>query len=113
MDHEWIFMIVSFVILIFALILGSRNFFLKKQQLEQRKQAWEQRYRAGKLREIDKKLDVYPFANRQMHQRVRLLLLEKKKLQAIKMVRAHASQPKLHDAKEYVEAVEKIMLENE
>jgi ribosomal protein L7/L12 len=106
MDYDLIKAILSLLLIFLVLVSVIRTIINRRQQIEQRKQKWEQLDRSGKLSEEDKILEVFPFANQQMNEQVRSLLLEKKKITAIKMVRDR-SNVELREAQEYVEAVEK------
>jgi ribosomal protein L7/L12 len=106
MDYDLIKAILSLLLIFLVLVSVIRTIINRRQQIKQRKQKWEQLDRSGKLSEEDKILEVFSFANQQMNEQVHLLLLDGKKVTAIKMVRDR-SNVELREAQEYVEAVEK------
>ena len=105
MDYDLIKAILSLLFILLVLVAIFRAIIIRRQQIKQREQKWEQLDRL-ELGEDEKILEVFPFANQQMNEQVHLLLLEKKKATAIKMVRDRCKLD-LREAKEYVDAVER------
>jgi ribosomal protein L7/L12 len=105
MDLDLIKAILSLLLILLVIVTIFKAIINRKKQIQQRKQKWEQLDRSEQLSEDAKILEVFPFANQQLNEQVRLLLIEGKKVTAIKMVRDR-SNLKLREAQEYVEAVE-------
>jgi ribosomal protein L7/L12 len=101
--------ILSLLLILLVLVSVIRTIINRRQQIQQRKEKWKQLDHSG-LSEDDKILEVFPFANKQMNEQVCLLILERKKITAIKMVRDRFKL-ELREAKEYVDAVERRLSE--
>jgi ribosomal protein L7/L12 len=109
MDYDLIKAILSLLLILLVLVSVIRTIINRRQQIQQRKEKWKQLDHSG-LSEDDKILEVFPFANKQMNEQVCLLILERKKITAIKMVRDRFKL-ELREAKEYVDAVERRLSE--
>jgi ribosomal protein L7/L12 len=110
MDMDLIKAILSLLLILLVIVTIFKTIINRRKQIKQRKQKWEQLDRSEQLSEDEKILEVFPFADQQMNEQVRLLLIEGKRVTAIKMVRDR-SKLGLREAQEYVEAVERRLLD--
>ncbi|MXQ54216.1 ribosomal protein L7/L12 [Shimazuella alba] len=110
MDMDLIKAILSLLLILLVIVTIFKTIINRRKQIKQRKQKWEQLDRSEQLSEDEKILEVFSFADQQMNEQVRLLLIEGKKVTAIKMVRDR-SKLGLREAQEYVEAVQRRLLD--